>query len=146
MSIIINAPQFTCGVLRAKWSKPVVAAELLTSYELVLDQALKSGKCRFWLLDLSQRNWSEPTLLNWLSQQFAARASQALGGPVFVAYLTASHHWVHVGGSGLTAMRQRAAKVNFYSCFFKNGALALDWLRDQRQLEPTAVRWLNTLN
>ena len=139
MSITINAPRSTYGVLRAKWHAAISSAELPTSFELLLDHAVKSGNCRFWLLDLSQCNWSEPPFMTWLAQQFAAQATQLLGGPIFAAYLGASHQVVHSKNTCAATTQCQAAEANFYSSFFENAALAIDWLRDQQELEPTSA-------
>ena len=138
----INSPQFTGGVLRATWSRPAVPHELSSFYEELLVCARESGNCRFWLLDLSQRNWAEPSFLQWLGQEFVGQATAALGGPIFVAFLIAPQHLSQLKSSYIADIRCRATEVNFYFTFFENAALAVDWLRDQQELLSATIELL----
>jgi hypothetical protein len=122
----------TSGILRAAWARPLLTANLIDSYHHLLQEAEANRFCRFWHLDLRLRIWPAATFMNWLSDTFAALATQRLGGPVYAACWVTAEHRPHVDDAVTAAMLTRANAAGFYPTFFANEPTARAWLLEKQ--------------
>jgi len=105
----------------------------------LLAEGVAHGKCRFWLLDLRERQWPSPAFTAWLTELFAYDAVAQLGSPVFIGYVAHEEHRRFVESLATVAALRRAAESEFYPRYFDNEASALDWLhyyQTQPDLRP----------
>ncbi len=138
MVVALPVPVFSLAyeprttVLRGAWAAPVPAAALPGYYTQLLAAAQAHGHCRFWLLDMRQRNWHDDDFGRWFSEQFMPRAAAALGHPLFLALVVQPGQRPHVEGSRTEQLLRRAARHNVFPFYFESEADARAWLYDQQ--------------
>lgn len=122
-------------LLRGGWSAPVLDADLRGHYIGLLAQAQAYGNCRYWLLDLRQRNWHMPSFGQWISTEFAAAAHAALGQPLFIAYVLGPRHQTAAEAPRSQTAQCDCTQHDVYPYFFASEEAALDWLRHQQAFD-----------
>ncbi|QKG56820.1 hypothetical protein GKZ68_09415 [Hymenobacter sp. BRD128] len=121
-------------LLRGRWPTPVLDADLRGHYAELLAQAQAHAGCRYWLLDMRQRNWHMPSFGAWFSAEFAAPVRAALGQPVFIACLLSARHQTAAESARSQAIQRACARHDVYPYFFASEEAALDWLHYQQGL------------
>lgn len=128
------------GLLRAEWAGPVPSAALPACYGQLL-VAAEAHDCRFWLVDLRRRNWHDAAFAEWFSTDFAQRASQAVGQPLFMACVVQPGQRPQVEGQCNEQLLRQITAYNVFPFYFTEEGLARAWLRDQRAAEgPPATQ------
>ena len=127
------------GTVVGGWSKPVEMAQLRACYEALLAAAQAHKNCRFWLLDLRQRNWHTPEFARWFTTDFVPRAVATLRQPLFIAYLVADEQQPYIESEATNNILRQAAAVNCYPFYFECEPDALAWLHDQYEAEQPAL-------
>ena len=126
----VPAEKLLCGA----WTAPTLDVDIRDHYSEVLAQAQEHGGCRYWLLDLRQRNWHMPSFGQWFSTDFAPTAHAVLGQPLFVAYLLSPRHRAIAESDRAQACQRRCAQHDVYTYYFADEDAAFDWLRHQQAL------------
>lgn len=124
----------TARLLRGTWPSSVLDADLRAHYAELLAEARTYG-CRFWLLDMRERNWHMPAFGRWYSTEFAAAVRAALGQPVFIAYVLSPSHQAMAESPQVQATQRGAAAHDVYPYFFGDEFAALEWLRHQQAFD-----------
>jgi hypothetical protein len=138
MDVALPADKFTCAyepatdLLRASWAGPVPAATLPACYGQLLAVAQACGACRFWLLDMQQRDWHDGAFAQWFGNYFAPQVSAALGQPLFIACVVQPGQRLQIEDSRTELLLRLAAEFNIFPFYFDNIANACSWLRDQQ--------------
>jgi hypothetical protein len=138
MDAALPADKFTCAyepatdLLRGSWAGPVPAAMLPACYGQLLAVAQAYGACRFWLLNMQQRDWHDGAFAQWFSSSFAPQASAALGQPLFIACVVQPGQRLQIEQDRTNLLLRLAAEFNIFPFYFDNIANAYAWLRDQQ--------------
>lgn len=119
-------------LLTACWAAPVPVATLAASYHHLLAAAQAHGGCRFWLLDMQQRNWHDAAFAQWFSEDFAWQAGAVLGQALFIACVVQPAQRPLVEAPRTDALLRQAARHNLFPFFFDSEAAARAWLRHQQ--------------
>jgi hypothetical protein len=122
----------TTNRLLGQWPTTVADAHLRTHYAYLLSKACEHGNCRFWLLDLSKRNWHTPGFGRWFGTVFAQAAQAALHQPLFIAYVLSPNHQVISNTPGVQATKRDCAAHGVYLLFFDSETAASEWLAYQQ--------------
>ncbi|TDN38244.1 hypothetical protein E4631_06260 [Hymenobacter sp. UV11] len=126
-------------ILAADWPRPLPMELLPACYEKMLAAAQAQHNCRFWLLDIRQRNWHSAEFGYWFLAEFVQRAVAALGQPLFMAYLVADEQQQFIESGPTDTMLRQAARLNCFPFYFSYEEAALAWLRDQRAAEQASL-------
>lgn len=138
MDVALLADKFTCAyepainLLRASWAGAVPAATLPACYSQLLAVAQACGECRFWLLDMQQRNWHDEAFARWFCSYFAPQVSTVLGQPLFIACVVQPGQRRQIEDGRTELLLRLAAEYNIFPFYFDNIANAYAWLRDQQ--------------
>jgi len=122
------------GLLRGEWAGPVPNDVLPACYGQLL-VAAKAHDCRFWLVNMQRRNWHDAAFAEWFSTVFAARASQAVGQPLFIACVVRPGQRPQVEGQCNEQLLRQITAYNVFPFYFTEERLARAWLRDQQAAE-----------
>ena len=134
-------------LLVGRWLHESEDGDLYPAYLRLLATAKANGNCRFWLLDMRQRDWHTVAFAEWFGGLLANQVVREVGAPVFVAYVADETHRVDIESVATEAMLRQAARVEFYPYFFNDEAAARDWLiyyQTHPSLKP-ALRQLKQL-
>ena len=115
-------------LLVGRWLHDSDDDDLYPAYRLLLAAAKANGNCRFWLLDMRQRDWHTVAFAEWFGGLLANQVVREVGAPVFVAYVAGETHRVDIESVATAATLRQAAQVEFYPYFFSDEAAARDWL------------------
>ncbi len=126
--------------LAAAWPRSLPMELLPACYEALLAAAQAQHSCRFWLLDIRQRNWHSAEFGHWFITEFVPRAVAALGQPLFMAFLVADEQQQFIESAATDTILRQAAKLNCFPFYFNYEEAALAWLRDQRDAEQATLR------
>lgn len=127
-------------VLAGRWWRGVMPFELHRGYAALLDAAV-SRRCRFWLIDLSNRAGGvDAADVQWMLSDFFPQLPVRLKRPVYLAYLMAPHQLAGVladpGIPALTYFDGRPYRLER----FTTEAAALEWLQHCRQQDAQMRR------
>ncbi len=125
-------------ILTGVWPRPLAPAQLPTCYEQLLAAAQAQRSCRFWLLDMRQRDWHSAAFRRWFTAEFVPRAVATLGQPLFIAYVVADEQQQFIESAPTDALLRQAATLNCFPFYFTCEEAALAWLRDQQAAEQAA--------
>jgi len=125
-------------ILRGSWAGPLPASALPECYAQLLEAACAHGRCRFWLLDLQARNWSDDSFNRWFTAQFIPQVLSTLGQPVFLACVVRPGQRTHVEDGRTGLLLRQVAGCNIYPFYFATEADARAWLADQQAGEQPA--------
>ena len=126
------------GLLRGEWARPVPTAALPACYGQLL-VAAEAHDCRFWLMDMRRRNWHDAAFAEWFSTDFAQRASQAVGQPLFIACVVQPGQRPQVEGQCNEQLLRQITDYNVFPFYFTEEDQARAWLRDQQLAEGPAA-------
>lgn len=140
---IENTPSYTFSLtydaaarqLHSCWRGTTTDDELYAHYAELMAAAEAHDYCRFWLLDMRERNWHASGFGRWFGNEFAAIAHQVLGQPLFIAYVLNPTHKAIADSPGVQATQYNCAAHGVYPFFFDNEAAARDWLAHQQALD-----------
>jgi hypothetical protein len=121
-------------LIRGRWPDPVLDADLRGHYIELLAQAQQHNGCCYWLLDMRRRHWHMPSFGPWFSTEYAAAVQEALGRPVFIAYVLSPRHEASAESLRTQATQCTCTQHDIYPCFFATEEAALDWLHHQQAL------------
>ena len=121
------------------WHGAVTEKDLYLHYAELMAAAEAHGNCRFWLLDMRERNWHTPGFGRWFGNDFAEMAHATLGQPLFIAYVLSLSHKVIVDSPGVQVTQYQCAAYSVYPFFFDSEAAALDWLAHQQAHDEPAA-------
>lgn len=122
--------------LHGCWRGIVPEADLYAHYAELMDAAETHHNCRFWLLNMRERNWHAPGFGRWFGNEFAAIAQQVLGQPLFISYVLSPAHKAIADSPGVQATQCNCAAHGVYPFFFDNEAAAREWLAHQQAHDP----------
>jgi len=126
-------------ILRGSWAGPQPASALPGCYVQLLAAAHAHGRCRFWLLDLQARNWSDDSFARWFAAQFIPQVLSTLSQPVFIACIVQPEQRAHVENDRTELLLRQVADCNVYPFYFVTEADARAWLADQQAGEQPAL-------
>lgn len=118
--------------LRGEWVGPVGDAEMRRHYGELLAAARAHGNCRFWLLDLRQRNWHDLGFPAWFNDVLVPAMHAALGQPVFIAYVLDATRRDVADSVCVQDSQRSCAGYDVYPYFFDNEVDADAWLAYQQ--------------
>ena len=119
-------------ILRGSWAGPLPASALPGCYAQLLAAAHAHGRCRFWLLDLQARNWSDEAFNRWFAAQFMPQVLTTLGQPLFMACVVQPGQRPNVEDGRTEQFLRQLAGRNIYPFYFATEADARAWLYDQQ--------------
>lgn len=127
-------------IVAGNWRRGVMPFELQRGYMALLDEAV-SRRCRFWLINLSERaSGLSAADLQWILEEFFPLLPFRLRRPVYIAYLMAPHQLATSlsmpGMPDLTYFDSRPYRIER----FTTQQEALDWLTLCRQQDARARR------
>ncbi|MDJ0366586.1 hypothetical protein QMK33_15610 [Hymenobacter sp. H14-R3] len=146
MDVALPADKFACAyepataTLRGSWAGPVAAATLPACYAQLLAMAQAHGACRFWLLDMQQRDWHDAAFAQWFGEYFVPQVSAVLGQPLFMACVVRPAQRLQVEDGRTELLLRRAAAFTIFPFYFDNAAHAHAWLRDQQTGDRSLAR------
>lgn len=120
-------------LLRGAWTTQTLDADIRDHYSELIALA-QEHDCRYWLLDMRQRNWHMPSFGQWFSTEFAPLVHAALGQPLFVAYILSPRHRAVAESMRIQACQRGCAQHDVYTYYFENEEAARDWLHYQQSL------------
>ena len=123
------------ALLIDRWLAPATPDQLPNHYADLLVLAHHHQGCRFWLLDLREHNWATPALGPWLAHTFARHAGQALGCPLFIAYVLDPAHYDKAAACAPPSLLRQCAAHQVYPYFFDCEQAATQWLHHQQELD-----------
>ena len=121
--------------LRLEWQGTAGDADLQQQYSSLLADWGQHQGCRFWLLDMRQRNWHTPEFGRWFADSFAAKLHALAGQPVFLAYIVSPAHYPSVNSPNAQAVVCACVEHDMYPFFFDQEAEALAWLCHQQRYD-----------
>jgi hypothetical protein len=84
---------------------------------------------------MQHRNWYDEAFAQWFSTAFAAQASQAVGQPLFIAYIASPEQRAPVEGRCNVDLLRQLTAYNVFPFYFTEERSARAWLRDQQAAE-----------
>jgi hypothetical protein len=119
-------------LLLAYWRGTVPAADLYAHYAELMTTAEAHGNCRFWELNVGERNWHTPGFRHWFANEFVPLLHAAMQQPVFIAYVVSPAQAKLVKTPIVQAVEYNSAQHDVYPFFFDSEAAARDWLTHQQ--------------
>jgi len=126
--------------LLAHWRGSVPEANLYAHYAELMALAEAHGNCRFWLLNVGERNWHTPGFRHWFANEFVGLLHAAMQQPVFMAYVVSAAQAELVKTPVIQAVEHNSAQHDVYPFFFGSEAAARDWLAHQQAHDEASRR------
>ncbi|MBC6699115.1 hypothetical protein [Hymenobacter sp. BT190] len=127
-------------VLAGRWWRGVMPFELHRGYAALLDAAV-SRRCRFWLVDLSNRAGGvDAADVQWILSDFFPQLPVRLKRPVYLAYLMAPHQLAGVLANPAIPALSYFDDRPYHLERFTTEESALTWLEQCRKQDARSRR------